>query len=108
MNADDQEKMAHIARAFARGRYRYTIHAAQQRIARAVRRRDIEAVVAGGQVIEDYPEHHYGPCCLILGSTDAGGPLHLVCSLRQIVDIITVYEPDLDEWEPDLKTRRKR
>jgi hypothetical protein len=32
--------------------------------------------------------------------------LHLVCSCRSVVDIITVYEPDLVEWEPDLRTRR--
>jgi len=26
---------------------------------------------------------------------------------QEVVDIITVYEPDLEEWEEDLKHRRK-
>jgi hypothetical protein len=104
---EGSQKMARIARAVSFGRYRYTIHAAQQRIARAIRRNEIESAIMRGEIIEDYPEHRYGPCCLVFGITDNGKALHIVCSLREIVDVITVYEPDPAEWEADLRTRRR-
>ncbi len=103
-----QEKLDHIKKAVARGRYKYTLHGAQQRIARRLKRKQIEEAVSAGEIIEDYPEHHYGPACLLLGKTADGKSLHVLCSLQKIVDIITVYEPDLSEWEENLKTRRKK
>jgi hypothetical protein len=98
---------AAIARAIVDGSYRYTVHGARQRIERRLPGDEIEAAIQSGEIIEDYPEHHYGPCCLILGFTNAGKALHLVCSRRSVVDIITVYEPDPAEWEPDLRTRKR-
>ncbi len=79
-----QGKLDYIKKAVAEGKYRYTLHGAKQRIARRFKRKDIEEAVKSGEIIEDYPEHHYGPACLLLGKT-----------------------PDLEEWEEDLKTRRK-
>lgn len=103
-----QKKMAHIARAIAQGRYRYTIHGAQQQIARRIKRREVEEALAKGEIIEDYPEHHYGSACLVLGRTVEDKSLHILCSLQELVDIITVYEPDLKEREEDLRTRRNK
>ena len=100
------DKMAYIAAAIKAGRYRYTLHGAKQRIARGIKRQEIEQATASGEIIEDYPEHHYGPACLVLGKTTKGKAIHLLFSLREIVDIITVYEPTLEDWEEDLKTRR--
>jgi hypothetical protein len=108
MADDEQQKLAHIRDAFARRSYRYTVHAEQQRIARVILGSEIEEVGRSAEMIEDYPQHHYGPCCLIFGRTAAGKALHLVCSLRSTVDIVTVYEPDPLEWEADLKTRRRQ
>ena len=106
MDADLAEQMAQLARAVASGQYRYTVHGAQQRIARRLRREEIEDAIASGDIIEDYPRHHYGPACLILGHTSQGRSLHVVCSVRGLIAIITVYEPDPTEWEADLRTRR--
>lgn len=100
------QKLDHIKKAVSKGRYKYTIHGAKQRIARRLKRVEIEEAIKGSEIIEDYPKHHYGPACLLLGKTAEGKSLHVLCSLQETVDIITVYEPDLDEWE-DLKTRRK-
>jgi len=102
-----QEKLDHIKKAVARGKYKYTLHGAKQRIARRLKRKEIEQAIKSGEIIEDYSEHHYGPACLLLGKTAEGKSLHALCSLQEVVDIITVYEPDLSEWEEDLKTRRK-
>jgi hypothetical protein len=106
MTSPLQQKMAAIAQAVAQGRYRYTLHGAQQRIARGIHGREVEEAIASGTIIEDYPQHHYGPACLILGRTTQNRPLHVLCSVRPVVDIITVYEPDPNEWLSDLKTRR--
>lgn len=103
-----QGKLDHIRKAVTEGKYRYTVHGAKQRIARRISRREIEQAIKSGEIIEDYPEHHYGPACLLLGKTTRGKNLHILCSLQEVVDIITVYEPDLIEWEEDLKYRRKK
>jgi hypothetical protein len=101
------QKLAHIIQCARLGKYRYTLHAAQRRIQRGVTREEIEEVLTRGDIIEEYPAHHYGPACLLFGRTTQGRALHILCSLRETVDIITVYEPELTEWEEDLKTRRK-
>lgn len=60
------------------------------------------------EVIENYPEDKYGPSCLLLGFTSAGRPLHVACSYpsRPLVKIITLYEPDPEEWT-DNRIRRE-
>jgi hypothetical protein len=102
------QKMAEVAQAVADGAYRYTLHGAQQRIARRISGAEVEEAIAKGVIIEDYPRHHYGPAALILGRTRQNRPLHILCSVQPIVDIVTVYEPDPQEWEADLRTRRTR
>lgn len=101
-------KLKFIQEAVKKGGYRYTIHGAKQRIARRIKRKEIEESIADGEIIEDYPKHHYGPACLLFGKTERSKALHILCSLQEVVDIITVYEPDLVEWEEDLKTRREK
>jgi len=107
MSSPLDRQMAAIANAVAHGQYRYTVHGAQQRIARNLSREDIEDAVQTGEIIEDYPRHHYNPCCLVLGRTRLGKALHIVCSCRSIVDIIAVYEPDVSEWDTDFRTRKE-
>ena len=106
MSDDVAQKMAFIVQSVAAKRYRYTIHGEQQRIARRLRRQEIEEVLLGGEIIEDYPQHHYGPACLVFGKTKQGKAVHVLCGLHPLVSIITVYEPDTIDWEEDLKTRR--
>ena len=69
---------------------------------------EISEAILLGQVIEDYPNDRYGPSCLILGYTQNQRPLHIQCSYqsRTVLKIITVYEPTLDKWETNLKTRK--
>src|SRR5437879_4075687 len=106
MSVDSKQRMAQIRQAVAAGSYRYTVHGAQQRIARGLHRQDIEEAMASGEIIEDYPQHHYGPACLVLGRTSQSKLLHICCSVRPVVDIITVYEPIPSEWSADFRTRK--
>jgi hypothetical protein len=86
-------------------RVRVTIHAHQEMVEEDVTMDALlEAVTASG-IIEDYPNHRRGPCCLLHGITRTGRHLHIVCttSLDTLV-IITVYEPRPPKWpEPELR-----
>jgi len=91
-----------------RERFEFSKHAADQMISRHVQVREVRQAFASSQIIEDYPEDKYGPSCLLLGFTAAGRPLHIQCSYpsRQVMKVVTLYEPDPGLWI-DFKTRRK-
>ena len=98
-----------IKEAFRKDRYEYSLHAVDQSILRHITRKEILAMVENGQIIEDYPEDKFGPSCLIYGKTNLERPLHIQCSypVRSKIKIITVYEPDPEEWI-DFRKRRKK
>ena len=74
----------------------------------SIRLNEITGAILSGQIIEDDPNDRYGPSCLISGHTQNKRPLHIQCSYpsRPILKIITVYEPTLDKWEMNLRTRK--
>jgi hypothetical protein len=81
--------------------YEFSKHAVDQSIIRDICVEELEDAIGGqSEVIEDYPEDKYGPSCLILGHTEEGRPLHIHCSYpsRDLIKIITLYEPDPDLW----------
>ena len=98
-----------IKEAFRKDRYEYSLHAVDQSILRHIACKEILEMVENGQIIEDYPEDKFGPSCLIYGKTNLERPLHIQCSYptRPKIKIITVYEPDPEEWI-DFRKRRKK
>jgi hypothetical protein len=38
----------------------------------------VQDVIATGEIIENYPEHQRGPCCLLNGITKSGRSLHII------------------------------
>ena len=76
---------------------------------RKITAKEIEDTICEGTIIEPYPNDLRGASCLILGFTNNGRPLHVVCGKlkEEEILIITAYEPDIKEWEGDWKTRRK-
>src|SRR5258708_33868086 len=92
MDNDLLQKKKHIAKAIAQGNYRYKLHAAQQRIARKINRSEVEIVLTNGEIIEDYPDHHYGPACLVYGKAKQGKVINFFCSLKTKVDIIRQFD----------------
>lgn len=98
-----------IRQRFRATQYEYSLHAVDQSILRRISRKEVEAAIANGEVIEDYPSDKYGPSCLILGSTEAGRPLHVQCThpISDKIKIITLYEPEPTEWV-NFRTRRPR
>ncbi|HHT9146748.1 MAG TPA: DUF4258 domain-containing protein [Candidatus Wunengus sp. YC61] len=81
------------------GQYGFSDHAVKRMIKRSISRRELETVISGGEIIEEYPHDKYSPSCLVYGKTEAGRDLHIQVSLPPIVVVITAYEPDPEEWE---------
>ena len=75
-------------------------HALDRMILREILVTEIREAIADGEVIEDYPNDKYGPSCLVFGNTQIQRPIHVQCTYpsRPLVKIITVYEPDPNEW----------
>ncbi len=93
-----------------RRQYEFSKHAVDQTIVREISVMEVEEGLLGeSEVIEDYPKDKYGPSCLILGFSRAGRPLHVQCSYpsRQLIKIITLYEPDPALWV-NYRIRREK
>jgi hypothetical protein len=97
-----------IQEKFARDEFEFSRHATDQSIWREISVGEIREAVSRGEIIEDYPQDKYGPSCLIFSFTHVGRPLHIQCSYpsRPVIKVITVYDPDPDEWE-EWRIRRK-
>ena len=81
-----------------KGQYYWRQHAIERSIERQVAEEEVAEVILSGEIIEEYSEDKYGPSCLIFGRTRTGRPIHVQCSLPPSVWIITIYEPNPDEW----------
>ena len=67
---------------------------------------EVVHTIRHGEILEHYPEHRRGACCLVNGSTDEGRPLHVVCTTGQpLLILITAYEPRAPKW---LTPRERR
>jgi len=97
-----------IREKIAKNHLEFTQHAVDQSILPHISVQELREAMANGEIIEDYPHDKYGPSCLILGFTHAGSPLHIQCSYpsRQLVKIVTLYEPDPKRWI-EFRIRRK-
>ena len=80
------------------GDYFWRRHAVERSIERDIEETEVSEVILNGRIIEEYPDDKYGPSCLIYGRTKRGRPIHVQCSLPPEIWIITVYEPDPDQW----------
>jgi hypothetical protein len=98
-----------IRRKIAIDQFEFSKHAVDQLILRQITVQELREAIAGGQVIEDYPNDKYGPSCLICGYTARQRPLHIQCSYpsRPLIKVVTVYQPDPEKWIADF-TRRKQ
>jgi hypothetical protein len=60
---------------------------------------DVGEVLLNARVVENYPEHRRGPCCLVCRQTARGRFVHVVCTTAlDLAVIITVYEPKPSKW----------
>jgi len=89
------------------GEFEFSRHALIRAVERNISDEEIRQAAGNARLIEEYPDDKYSPSCLIFGLTDKNRPLHLQVSYADtpMIRIITLYEPDPDEWI-DLRVRR--
>jgi len=69
---------------------------------------EVKKAVNNGKIIEYYHDDQPYPSCLICGETDNNTILHIVCGVNDVgVHMITAYYPDEEQWEDNVKRRRK-
>lgn len=90
------------------GRFEFSPHAFRRAVERNISEEEIRQAGSRIEIIEDYPDDKYSPSCLVVGSTDRHRPLHMqVCYTEsEMLKIVTIYEPEADDWV-DLRTRRR-
>lgn len=87
---------------------RVTQHAQQEMVEEEITLNQVLEAISSAQILENYPDHQRGACCLIYGYTKQKRPLHIVCTTAQpVLILITVYEPKLPKWMTPTQ-RRKR
>ena len=87
----------------------WTYHVNMRLRGRFIERRRIIDSVESYELVESYPGDKYLPSYLVLAQ-HSGEAFHVVFAIDALGDnvrIVTAYRPSPDEWELDLKTRRK-
>jgi hypothetical protein len=78
---------------------RVSLHAHQEMVEENIEYGQVQAVLANPQMLENYPDHKRGPCCLVCGQTSSGRFVHVVCTTAlEVAIIVTVYEPSPPKW----------
>lgn len=88
----------------------FRVHAIQRMFQRRISEEEVTQVVVAGESIETYPDDKPFPSRLMLGWTGSR-PVHVVVPENveaQEAIIITVYQPDAEEWEAGFKRRKRR
>jgi len=87
---------------------RITDHAREEMEEESITLSDVLEAIASGQIIENYPDHRRGSCCLLYGLTFRRRPLHIVCTTGlPLLVIITVYVPTPPKWISPKERRSK-
>ncbi len=73
--------------------YYFSKHADQERKNDNLTINEIEQALQSGNIIEQYPDTGRGLSCLVVGFTNQGKPIHIVCGEMDDLTIITVYIP---------------
>lgn len=106
-----QKEKAYICQA----RIIFSKHFLRRAKARKITLQEIETIINNGEIIQGHAPFGYknntDPVRVIMGNTKSGRVLHVVVALRKhrnIVVLVTAYEPDLNIWKDDLKTLKPR
>jgi hypothetical protein len=95
--------------AVAQGRIQWHQHALARFLERGISLAEVAEAIMNGDAIETYPADRPYPSCLILYV--GAEPVHVVAAadpVARICHVITAYRPDLEHFEPDLRTRREK
>jgi hypothetical protein len=83
-----------------------TQHAQQAMVEENILLDHVLHAIGNGQILEDYPDHRRGACCLVYGVDAIGRDIHVVCTTAQPrLIIITVYLPLPPKWASPTQRR---
>lgn len=97
-----------IRRRCVDGKIKWTVHASKRILQRGIDREDVLRCIMEGEIIEEYPDYWLGPAGLVFGKGRDGKALHVVAGVGEFLHIVTVYYPDSETFEADMKTRKGR
>jgi len=96
-----------LKQACSSGMIKWTTHTLMRMQERNIEPTDVIRCIESGIIIEQYPQAYPYPACLIYGSSDYIEHIHLVLGYGNgLIFIVTVYEPDEDEWENGYTVRK--
>jgi len=85
---------------------RITQHAQQEMTEEAILLDHLLQAISNGRILENYPDHRRGACCLLHGADATGRDIHLVCTTAQPrLIIITAYLPRPPKWVSPTQRR---
>ncbi len=91
------------------GKIEWRKHVLQKLAERGISQEAVRDVLLNGERVRDYADDKPFPSALFLGYV-SGKPFHVVAAcdeMQEEVFMITAYEPSLEIFEPDYKTKRK-
>jgi hypothetical protein len=90
------------------GAVRVTQHAQQEMVEEAIRLEDVLHAISTGRILEDYPDHPRGACCLLHGVDADNRDIHVVCTTAlPTLIIITVYVSTPPRWVSPTQRRSR-
>ena len=79
--------------------YYFSKHGDQERQNDNLTVAEIEEALLAGRILEQYKDTGRGKSCLVVGFTEAGKPVHIVCGQRgDWLAVITVYIPRMPKF----------
>ena len=104
---DESAALDHIRLQAANRRSRLSFHARREMQHEDITLAEPFEATMAGQLVENYPHHGRGACCLLYDVTEAGRDLHIVCTTTapQLI-IITVSMPPPPKWTTPLRRGR--
>ena len=99
--------LTQIQQELAAGQFEFSRHALRRVVERNISEQEIREAGALADIIESYPQDKYSPSGLLLGTSCAGRALHIHVSFveSEKTKIITIYEPDPNEWVENRKRK---
>ena len=98
--------LTHLSNQILTDNVRITVHAQQEMLADQISLDDIYTVIQTGEIIENYPDHRRGACCLLYGDDENENPIHVVCTtVNEMLILITAYRPELPKWITPIQRR---
>jgi hypothetical protein len=101
------EVLSRIRALAAAGTLRLTQHAQQEMVTEGIRLDDVLYSISVGTILENYPDHRRGACCLLHGVDADNRDIHVVCttSLPTLI-IVTAYLPRPPKWITPTQRRK--